>query len=136
MYYPMRVIRTRDFKLVRNLNYLMPFPIDEDFYLSPTFQDLLNRTRAHKDLHWFSSLKRYYYRDAWELYDLKADPLERKNLYRDAEYAKVLKQLQNELNRWQNVTKDPWICGPGAVLEDGGWRKQSPQCMGLENGLD
>ena len=135
MYYPIRVIRTRNFKLVHNLNYLMPFPIDEDFYLSPTFQDLLNRTRARKDLHWFSSLKRYYYRDAWELYDLAKDPFERNNLYQDSSYTDVFHELQTRLNVWQNVTRDPWICGPGAVLEDGGIHKQNPQCMGLENGL-
>lgn len=38
MYYPMRAIRTKDYKLIQNLNYLMPFPIDQDFYLSPSFQ--------------------------------------------------------------------------------------------------
>lgn len=38
MYYPMRVARTKRYKLIHNLNYGMPFPIDQDFYLSPTFQ--------------------------------------------------------------------------------------------------
>jgi hypothetical protein len=38
MYYPMRAIRTKKFKLIHNINYKMPFPIDQDFYLSSTFQ--------------------------------------------------------------------------------------------------
>ena len=38
MYYPMRAIRTKRFKLIHNLNYMMPFPIDQDFFISPTFQ--------------------------------------------------------------------------------------------------
>ena len=37
-YYPMRYVRNRRFKLIHNLNYLAPFPIDQDFYLSPVFQ--------------------------------------------------------------------------------------------------
>ena len=38
MYYPMRAIRTKRYKLIHNLNYKMPFPIDQDFYISPSFQ--------------------------------------------------------------------------------------------------
>lgn len=38
MYYPMRAIRTKRHKLIHNINYKMPFPIDQDFYVSPTFQ--------------------------------------------------------------------------------------------------
>lgn len=38
MNYPMRAIRTKRYKLIHNLNYYAPFPIDQDFYVSPTFQ--------------------------------------------------------------------------------------------------
>ena len=38
MYYPMRAIRTKRYKLIHNLNFKMPFPIDQDFYVSQTFQ--------------------------------------------------------------------------------------------------
>nr|CAD7398494.1 unnamed protein product [Timema poppensis] len=38
MYYPMRAVRTKRYKLIHNLNYKMPFPIDQDFYISPSFQ--------------------------------------------------------------------------------------------------
>lgn len=38
MNYPMRSIRTKRYKLIHNLNYRAPFPIDQDFYMSPTFQ--------------------------------------------------------------------------------------------------
>lgn len=38
MYYPMRMIRTQKYKLIHNINYKSTFPIDQDFYLSPTFQ--------------------------------------------------------------------------------------------------
>ena len=38
MYYPMRVVRNRQYKLIHNMNSLSPFNIDQDFYISPTFQ--------------------------------------------------------------------------------------------------
>lgn len=38
MMYPMRAIRTKRYKLIHNLNYRASFPIDQDFYVSPTFQ--------------------------------------------------------------------------------------------------
>lgn len=43
MNYPMRVIRTKRYKLIHNLNYRAPFPIDQDFYVSPTFQVIHTR---------------------------------------------------------------------------------------------
>lgn len=38
MAYPMRYVRSKRFKLIHNLNFWSPFPIDQDFYISPTFQ--------------------------------------------------------------------------------------------------
>ncbi|KYM76805.1 N-sulfoglucosamine sulfohydrolase [Atta colombica] len=80
MYYPMRAIRTKRHKLIHNINYRMPFPIDQDFYVSPTFQDILNKTRNHQSLPWYKTLKKYYQRPEWELYDLKYDPEELNNI--------------------------------------------------------
>ena len=115
MYYPMRAVRTRRYKLILNLNYKMPFPIDMDFAASATFTDLLNRTMTHEPLHWFSSLDKYYYREPFELYDVIADPEERVNLYNQTGYAPVAKQMLSSLRAWQHVTNDPWICSPFAV---------------------
>ena len=134
MYYPMRVIRTPRYKLIQNLNHGQPFPIDQDFYVSVSFQDLLNRTRHQQPLHWFKTLHQYYHRDPWQLYDLMADPHETHNLASQATHATVLKQLQQKLHDWQNVTSDPWICAPSGVLEDSGVHKGHPVCLGLDNG--
>lgn len=131
MYYPMRSIRTKKYKVIHNLNYKMPFPIDQDFYASPTFQDLLNRTRDHQPLHWFTDLHGYYYRDSWELYDVLTDPKEIKNLAYDPNYSFVLANLSSKLRSWQNVTSDPWICA-----QDGVFMKQPyPHCGPLLNDL-
>ena len=135
MYYPMRSVRTDQYKLIRNLNYKMPFPIDQDFYISSTFQDLLNRTKYKKETHWSKTLQQYYYRDQWELYDLHNDPTELTNLASQSRFRFVFDSLKRLLHKWQNITNDPWICGPGAVLEDRGPYKFNPQCMGLNNDL-
>ena len=42
----------------------------------------------------------------WELYDLRADPREMKNLYADPKYASVVKQLKAELDRLQKEAGD------------------------------
>lgn len=75
MYYPTRSVLQGAYHLLHNLHYRMPFPIDQDLYVSPTFQDLLNRTRSREPTHWFKSLEQYYYRERWELYDTRSVPL-------------------------------------------------------------
>lgn len=74
MYYPTRSVHQGAYHLLHNLHYRMPFPIDQDLYVSPTFQDLLNRTRLSEPTHWFKSLQQYYYRERWELYDARSVP--------------------------------------------------------------
>ncbi|NXJ16572.1 SPHM sulfohydrolase, partial [Odontophorus gujanensis] len=131
MYYPMRAIQHRHFRLIHNLNYKMPFPIDQDFYISPTFQDLLNRTRSRQPTHWNKTLHQYYYRDRWELFDCSQDPSESHNLAPDPRYATVFQMLRSQLLKWQWDTGDPWVCAPDAVLEE----RLSPQCQPLHNEL-
>ncbi|XP_069124025.1 N-sulphoglucosamine sulphohydrolase-like isoform X1 [Argopecten irradians] len=135
MYYPMRVIRNKQYKLIQNINFQMPFSIDQDFFISRTFQDLLNRTRRGQDTHWYKTLRNYYYRDQWELFNIVSDPKELQNLAYDPGHAKVYHQLQSQLNMWQNVTFDPWICSPSGVLQDAGPHKYHPQCYSMYNGL-
>lgn len=135
MYYPMRALRNRRFKLIHNMNYKMPFMIDQDFYVSPTFQDLLNRTMEGKETYWFRTLKEYYYRSHWELYDLSRDPEETNNVADSPSYQDIFLDLRKRLLDWQRVTNDPWICSPSGVLEDKGSFPPSGVCLPLDNGL-
>ena len=135
MYYPMRVMRTATYKLIHNLNFKMPFTIDQDFYVSPTFQDILKRTMAGNDTHWYKSLQDYYYRAQWELYDLQSDPMELHNLAIDPTYSHILGNMKQSLLQWQNATQDPWICSPSAVLEDSGSYPKSGVCLPFDNNL-
>jgi len=135
MYYPMRAVRTRRYRLIHNMAYRMPFPIDQDFYASPSFQDLLERTRDGRPLDWFTSdLLRYYYRPAWELYDIVADPHELHNLANEPATSDVVQTLKERLYAWQNATTDPWLCGQSKVLVK--VRRQLDHCGPTYNGLD
>ncbi|XP_013169197.1 PREDICTED: N-sulphoglucosamine sulphohydrolase [Papilio xuthus] len=128
MYYPMRAVRTRRYKLLHNLHYAMPFPIDQDLYVSPTFQDILNRTRSKRPLPWYKTLRQYYYRPQWELYDLRRDPAELNNLHGKPSLSEVEAGLRARLQAWQRRTADPWRCAPAAVLVH-------DRCFALDNGL-
>jgi hypothetical protein len=41
-----------------------------------------------------------------ELYNLKDDPLETRNLYPDRQYASVISRLTSEIHRWQESVHD------------------------------
>jgi arylsulfatase A-like enzyme len=45
-------------------------------------------------------------KDLNELYNLKDDPLETRNLYADQEYAPVVSRLASEIHRWQESASD------------------------------
>lgn len=131
MAYPMRAVRTKRYKLIHNLNYQLPFPIDQDFYVSPTFQDMLNRTLSNQDLRWYKTLKQYYSRPEWELFDLKLDPAERKNLVGKSVVKGIFEKLKEKLSKWQDQTNDPFRCLPGGVLLDTGEFANNASCLPL-----
>lgn len=136
MYYPMRVVRNQRYRLIHNMHFRMPFFIDQDFYISHTYQDLLNRTRdPSQSTHWYKDLHDYYYRPQWELFDLQNDPQELKNLATNDKFLSVFEDLKRDLLTWQNATNDPWICSPWGVLEAAGPYKYTPTCMSFDNGL-
>jgi len=58
------------------------------------------RTPRYKLMHF------YYDIDAWELYDLKRDPQELRNVYDDPGYAGVRENLRLELRRLQALYGD------------------------------
>lgn len=96
-------------------------------------QDILNKTKTHQTLEWFKTLKQYYNRPEWELYDIRSDPEELNNIATKKSSTKIFEQLKRELFNWQNKTDDPWLCSPHGVFEDKGIFKNSPQCLDLYN---
>ena len=131
MYYPMRVLRTNQFKVIHNLNHRHPYPIALDIYQSPTFLEILNKTESGKPTQWFKSLKTYYYRDEWELYDMRSDPMELNNLALDPLHGLMLRSMRHKLLAWQNATVDPWLCAPSGKLVIS---RKTFKCFTLDNG--
>jgi len=107
MYYPMRVVRDENYKLIWNLAHGLPYPFASDLWAASTWQaqwakgmdaDFGNKT-----------VETYVNRPEFELYDMKKDPNETRNLAGNPEYAEVLTAYQKRLREYQDTMNDPWI---------------------------
>lgn len=105
MYYPMRAVRGRKYKLIWNLAAGLDFPFASDLYKSATWQATLERK---PERYGQRTLAAYLKRPAFELYDLETDPGESNNLAQSPAHAAVLRELQNKLRDFQKRTSDPW----------------------------
>ncbi len=106
MYYPMRVVRTGRYKYILNLAHQLPYPFALDLYVSSTWQGILRRG---DERYGARTVEAYLNRPRHELYDLRSDPDEVKNLADDPQHAAILSELQAKLEAWQRKTKDPWV---------------------------
>lgn len=109
--YPTRSVRTTEWKYIRNLH--------PEFYYS-THVDLVRggnspsyfaswEEKAKTDPAAAAVVKRYHERPAEELYDLKADPFELRNLAGERDQAARLASLRGEVDAWM---KDQGDTGP------------------------
>ena len=65
MHHPMRAIRDNRYRLIHNLLHqtLTPFHIDQNFYFSLTWQNILNNIYNDEDKKWFlKDISDYYFR--------------------------------------------------------------------------
>jgi N-sulfoglucosamine sulfohydrolase len=106
MYYPVRVLRERKYKLMWNIASGLEFPFASDLYASETWQGILKEGATHYGKR---TIDAYLNRDTFELYDLENDPHEINNLAKDPDHAPILKQMQQKLKTYQKETSDPWI---------------------------
>ncbi len=107
MYYPMRVIRDRHYKLIWNIASPLPYPFASDLWAASTWQaQLAKGMDAPYGLH---TVRDYIHRTPFELFAIDIDPDERTNLAKDPKYASVLKQYQAKLKAFQTEMHDPWI---------------------------
>ena len=106
MYYPMRVVRTRQFKYILNLAHGLEYPHASDLWDSPTWQGIVKRGDKYMGTREVAS---FLHRPKEELYDLSSDPNELKNVAGDPAYAKPLAALRAELAGWRKRTDDPWL---------------------------
>lgn len=107
MYYPMRVVRDRRYKLIWNIAHPLPFPFASDLWSAATWQDFLKKGPDAQ--YGQRTARAYQYRAPFELYDLEHDPHEIHNLANQAQYASLLNDYKAKLKAFQKRTADPWI---------------------------
>ena len=98
-YDPMRCVRTRRHKLIRNFETAFAVEVPGDIQAGPIFR--ADPPRYSKDRP-----------NVVELYDLEMDPLEQRNLSGSKEVAEIETKLSADLWRWMRETDDPLLEGP------------------------
>jgi N-sulfoglucosamine sulfohydrolase len=106
MYYPMRVVRERRYKLIWNIAHGLDYPFASDLWASSTWQATIERGEKYYGKR---TVEAYIHRPEFELYDLENDPHEVENLADNPKHKGTLSRLQSKLKAFQKQTNDPWI---------------------------
>lgn len=127
--YPMRSLRTAEWKYIVNLHPEFAFTTHIDLRgdLGQRAYFSTWEAAAKNDPAAAAIVKRYHARPAEELYDLSADPHEQHNLAADPRHAERLKKMRAELDGWMReqgdrrqvfheprLLRDPASYGPNA----------------------
>ena len=107
MYYPMRVVRDRKYKLIWNIAWRQPYPFASDLWRASTWQAQF--AKGAEAPYGKRTVDSYINRPQFELYDISSDPSEARNLAEDLAFATVLTHYQSKLKTMQKRTEDPWI---------------------------
>ncbi|BCU77331.1 sulfatase [Luteolibacter sp. LG18] len=106
MYYPMRAIRDRHYKLIWNIASPLPFPFASDLWAASTWQGAWRQ--GPQALYGNRTVDSYIHRPPFELYDMEQDPAETKNLATDPAHKDLLEAMKQRLKDMQKRTDDPW----------------------------
>jgi N-sulfoglucosamine sulfohydrolase len=112
-YYPMRALRTREFKYIVNLAAELSYPIAGDIQSSPSWRAIESRPTAGLGRR---PLQAFLHRPAEELYDLRKDRDELRNVAADPEYRAVLERFRKEMAEFRATTHDPWLPGQASAF--------------------
>lgn len=115
---PARCVRMDNFKLIRYF--------DDDFGQVPANCD----DSPSKDLIFREAGLLREERDEVELFDLRLDPLEGRNIARDSRFTDVRHDLERRLRGWMESTGDPLVKGP--LERPRGTRIQKRRCYSHE----
>jgi N-sulfoglucosamine sulfohydrolase len=107
MYYPMRVVRDRKYKLIWNIASGLDYPFASDLWVASSWQAQFRKGSAA--MYGMKTVDQYIHRPKFELYNIETDPHESINLAENPEYASVLKEYQLKLKAKQKEVEDPWI---------------------------
>ncbi len=136
--YPQRALRTKDFLFIKNFvpeRWPMGAPNKVTETTEPTAQELEQQTNvafadmdssptkafyvAHRHE---AEMKRFYemafdFRPGDELYDLKNDPDQTKNVATDPAYAEAKRKMETQLMKVLTEQKDPRVMGDGSTFD-------------------
>jgi len=105
-YYPMRVVRTKRYKFIWNIAHPLTYSSASDLWHSASWQGAL---RDGLKTFGVRSMDAYLHRPRFELYDLREDPNELRNLAEAPEHAELVQSFCDKLKRFQEKTRDPWL---------------------------
>jgi len=103
-YYPMRGVRTREYKYIHNLFHQVQYPQATDLWASKSWQSM--RKQGPNAALGRRPVRSFLHRDEEELYDVRTDPGEVNNLARSEGRQEVLKQLRADVLRFRENTRD------------------------------
>lgn len=106
MYYPMRTLRDRRYKLIWNLCHQMPFLNAKEVEARSPWRLTVERGDTYIGKR---TVEAYIWRDAVELYDLQSDPDEIVNLADDPNYAQLRREMSERLLARLRATNDYWL---------------------------
>jgi len=106
MYYPMRVYRGRQYKLIWNIAWRLEYPFASDLWAASTWQSVYRNKIPRFGQR---SVQDYLFRKEFELYDLNQDPGEIHNIANDPTHAEILEGMKTKLKDFQRKTNDPWL---------------------------
>jgi N-sulfoglucosamine sulfohydrolase len=107
MYYPMRVVRDKKYKLIWNIAHGLHYPFASDLWAASSWQAQYAKGMDAK--YGTKTVGQYIHRPAFEFYDMQEDPNEAVNLAGDPKYAKLLDDYKAKLKAAQKQMDDPWI---------------------------
>ena len=109
-YHPMRGMRTKGFKYIRN------FSDGPKVYLPYDIHSSLSGQVVREEY--------YVPNTKEELYDLVTDPLEEQNLATAEDYQQVLTDMRSAVAHWMKETHDPLLEGPVPGIEAEEWEHE------------
>lgn len=107
MYYPMRVIRDKKYKLIWNIAYPLPYPFASDLWAASSFQAQFQKSLDAP--YGQKSVGEYINRPQFEFFKIDEDPYEARNLASDPAHRKALIEYQEKMKTFQKSMQDPWI---------------------------
>ena len=106
MYYPMRAIRDRKYKLIWNIAHKLDFPMASDLWIASSWQ--AQYAKGAQATYGQKTVEQYLRRPEFELYNIADDPNESTNLANEPGYLSILNELKKRLREKQIELNDPW----------------------------